>query len=114
MLSHRQAVSVAKNLEMLESLTRAGMQNSGAASLVRHIITRKLRAAFGRTITFDVFGFPIGLKVCEWDALMAARETLCRERVAARTAEARERAEQERVTRAVLEADQFAAGLVEA
>lgn len=109
MLNHRQAVSVAKNLEMLESLTRAGMQNSGAASLVRHIITRKLREAFGRTITFDCFGFPIGLKVAEWDALMTGRELLYRERLAVKAA--KEMQERERVTRATVEASAFAAGV---
>lgn len=110
-LTHKQSMSLALRFELLDNLTKLGLQNGQAAHLVRHTLTRELRKAFGRTFTFDAFGYPVGLRVAEWDALMAAREVLYRERQAARAAQEREQAEQDRVTRATVEAAQFAAGV---
>lgn len=91
---------LASALELLEQLTKGGMQNGAGAKVVRAIADRAMFRLFGRAITWDSFGFPCGLKVNEWDQIIEAREELYQER--------------RRLARAQVDAARVSAGLVEA
>lgn len=108
------ALKLAADLQLLSALIQTGFTNSRAADLVRRSILRHGRAVFGRACTFDSHGCLTGLSLAEVDAVLSAQSELAmlrREQRARTDAARRERAEQERVTRATVDALQFGAGV---
>lgn len=122
-------LKLAADLQLLSALIIQGYTNSRAAGLVRRSIQKRGVEVFGRVLAFDVVhGMPTFHSMVEVDRVMDAKRALqalqreedarqAREQEAARAAaclaaaQERERAEQERVTQAYVEAQQFAAGV---